>query len=371
MSKWRARGAYLLYVVIFVVAGLEILLRLSYSDPAYYWNDRFLFVSPRVLENHREGVWTYRPHVAIREVAVYALPTASVFGTRFVVEYDCRAQSNNLGLLQSNDVQPGVTATIIVGDSFTAGQGGCPWFDRLQSLRRDEPLVNGGLMGTGVAQWRRLVLHFQQQGLVVGRVLVIAISNDFKRWVWNWKAEELACLDDGACPPDYHSGLWLPVADEESHARLIERSAVRLAQRFPNATVVDSLKRFLRYYSFVYKFGDHANETVKALIRGGCKDCTDTIRLENEAGLKALKELGVPLHVLLIPQRNETGLWWQQPDTDAAVAMLQRHGVAYSWCRLTAADFLKLDGHPTHEGYDKIIACAHQALDQLAPAAQR
>ena len=44
------------------------------------------------------------------------------------------------------------------------------------------------------------------------------------------------------------------------------------------------------------------------------------------------------------------------------MAILDRQGVAYSRCPLTTADFLPIDGHPTQEGYDKIVACAHDAL---------
>jgi hypothetical protein len=364
-KRWARAAAYLLYVGVVVVAGLEVLLRLSYSDPEYYWDSRFLFVSPNAFENRGEGVWAYQPHARIRETAVYAVPTASVLGTRFVVEYDCQAQSNNWGLLQDTDLQPGMVATVVVGDSFTAGQGGCPWFHRLQSLRKGEILVNAGLMGTGVEQWRRLVVHLQQRGLVVERVLAIAINNDFKRPVWNWKAEELACFNAAICPTDYHPGLWLTAAHDESHARLIERSAERFSQRFSNETMIGSLQKFLRYYSFVYKFADHANETVKEFIRGRrCTNC-DKIQLENERGLKGLKDLGVPLHVLMIPQRNEMGLWWQQPDSQTATAILQRHDVPYTWCPLTIADYLKNDGHPTREGYDKIVTCAHNVLDQM------
>src|SRR5262245_54634604 len=99
LRRWARGGAYIVDVCIFVVAGLEVLLRLVFSDPEYYWDSRFGFMSPKAVENRAPGTWTYRPHTPIREAAVYALPTAA-FGTRFVVEYDCRAHSNNWGLLQ-------------------------------------------------------------------------------------------------------------------------------------------------------------------------------------------------------------------------------------------------------------------------------
>src|SRR6185436_8170322 len=113
-------------------------------------------------------------------------------------------------------------------DSFTAGQGGCPWFDRLQSRRPHERLVNGGLLGTGVEQWRRLVVHLQGRGVRVKRVLAIVIGNDFKRAVWTWSPEVLACLDHAACPVD-DLGVWLPLTADESDNQLIARSARRFS----------------------------------------------------------------------------------------------------------------------------------------------
>jgi hypothetical protein len=365
MSNWWGRVTYLLCVGAFVVLACELMLRVFASDPEYYWNYRFSFVSPAAFQNRGDGLWTYRPHVAVREVAVYAV--ASLFSSkpRFVVESDCQMRSNNLGLLQDADIAPGTNATVIVGDSFAAGQGGCPWFDRLQSRRSSDRLVNGGLMGTGVEQWRRLVIHLQQTGVKVERLLVIAISNDFKREAWNWSQSQLACLDHGACPPDNESGLWLPLASGESNPELIERAARRFSERFADAGPFYHLRMFLKQHSYLYKFIDRAASTVKAMIKGSGPRAAG-IRLENEAALDSFKALGIPLHVLVILQRDEVGLWGDNADTVAALAVLDAHSVTHSRCRLAQGDFLPNDGHPNRAGYDKVAVCAHDVLDRMA-----
>src|SRR6185369_3686439 len=99
MRKHLAKAAYWLGVVIFVPLAVELLLRLIAVDPFYYWQYRFQFMSPNVLANRGEGVWTYRPHSVIREVAVYGLPSGFSKQPRLTVEFDCRMRSNNLGLL--------------------------------------------------------------------------------------------------------------------------------------------------------------------------------------------------------------------------------------------------------------------------------
>jgi hypothetical protein len=158
---------YIPIVCLVLMAALEGMLRVTFSDPDYYWDNRFTFLSPESFQNHGEGVWTYRANKTIREVSLYAFPTPFGTDASISVEYDCLMRSNNLGLLQKRDVTPGSVATIIAGDSFTAGQGGCPWFDRLQALRGEENLVNAGLVGAGFDQWRepRTILAFGDSAL--------------------------------------------------------------------------------------------------------------------------------------------------------------------------------------------------------------
>ena len=59
-------------------------------------------------------------------------------------------------------------------------------------------------------------------------------------------------------------------------------------------------------------------------------------------------------------------------DSDAAVTLLVAHKVPYSWCRLTQADYMPYDGHPNRAGYDKLVTCAQEALEQMEqPVAAR
>src|SRR5690348_2672585 len=161
VSKVLALPLYVVITCAMVVCSLEVLLRLVFSEPDMYWPYRFLFVSPNVYQNRDNQFWTYRPHMMIREAAVYAIPRPLQAQPKVIVEYDCYMKSNNLGLLQNDDIEPGSTVTMVIGDSFTAGQGGCPWFHRLQVRRETDHLLNGGAMGTGFGHWRRLVEYLQ------------------------------------------------------------------------------------------------------------------------------------------------------------------------------------------------------------------
>lgn len=218
-----AKAAYGLWVAAFVVAGLELLFRIVASDPFYYWQYRFQFVSPNSYENREDGVWTYRPNAAVRDVAVFGMPSPLSSKPALIVEFDCRMRSNNLGLLQDNDVAPGTPQTIVFGDSFTSGQGGCPWFHKLQARRPQDQLVNAGLLGTGFRQWQRLLQYLGNQGVLARRVLIISISDDFKRRVWNWTDAELDCINHSICAPDRPYSRQA-VSANETHEELIART---------------------------------------------------------------------------------------------------------------------------------------------------
>ena len=360
MRKHLAKAAYWLGVVIFVPLAVELLLRLIAVDPFYYWQYRFQFMSPNVLQNRGEGVWTYRPHSAIREVAVYGLPSGFSKQPRLTVEFDCRMRSNNLGLLGDDDVLPGTPVTLVLGDSFTTGQGGCPWFPRLQARRPQDKLLNAGLIGTGVDQWWRLLDLLRKQGVRIDRVLIVGISNDFKRKAWNWTDADLDCINNGNCVIE-GSYAWQGVRADETQDELIARTRERYAKRYGHYSIWSFGGLHLEHHSMFLKFVHTAIDNVAAMLkaaRAGPPANTD-------AALGAFKALGVPVKVLMVNQRNEVGALGNEADAKAAEAMLAKHGLPFTWCRLNETDYLAIDGHPTSAGYDKVVACADQALDGL------
>jgi hypothetical protein len=358
MAKVLSRTAYGLWVALFVVVGLELVFRIVAFDPFYYWRFRFQFVSPDSYVNRAEGVWTYRPNAAVREVAVYGMPSPFASEPALTVEFDCRMRSNNFGLLQDNDIPPETPQTIVIGDSFTSGQGGCPWFHRLQARRPGDQLLNAGLLGTGFEQWWRLLEYLKAQGVAVKDVLIIAISNDFKRNAWTWSDLDLNCINRDICTWDGPYS-WQPVRSDETQAELFARTRERYARRFSNYSAVSFWFLSLEQHSMFLKFVHIAVENLASLVKSGK---TGGNLPGTEAALKAFKALGVPVRVLLVTQKNETGMLGNEVDAAAAVASLNAHGLAYDWCRLSHDDFLSIDGHPTAAGYDKVVACADRAL---------
>src|SRR5437868_1984954 len=117
VKKFLSRTAHGLGITLVDAIGVELMFRLAASDPFYYWDYRFQYISPDSVENRAEGVWTYRPNASIREVSVYGLPSLVSSEPKLTIEFDCPMRSNNLGLLQDDDIAPGTRVTLVLGDS--------------------------------------------------------------------------------------------------------------------------------------------------------------------------------------------------------------------------------------------------------------
>src|SRR4029077_1116528 len=116
----------------------------------------------------------------------------------FIVEYDYRFRTNNFGLVQDADIAPERDSLLLLGDSFTEGQGAEPWF-RLVSpeiAKLGYQAINGGLMATGFEQWLKLDRYLAASKVRIEKIVVLFISDDYRRPVHNFRPDELRCLAD-------------------------------------------------------------------------------------------------------------------------------------------------------------------------------
>lgn len=94
---------------------------------------------------NQEKIFSYQPNSNIRPVAYYEN------GDQLVKEYDYEFKTNNFGLVQRLDAVKDHPSILVLGDSFTEGQGATPWFYSLEEGNNNKKmqLINGGLLGTG------------------------------------------------------------------------------------------------------------------------------------------------------------------------------------------------------------------------------
>lgn len=349
----------LLIILLTTAFLLELTLRVYFDDFLYYAGNRFLFIEPYSFENKSDDFWAYRENAAFEVAALYDFGGYGIF-----LEYRCTYRTNNLGLVQDTDFKPGTTALLIMGDSFTEGHGGCPWFYNLEKELEGLSVVNGGLQGTGFKQWVALLEYLHERGVSTNGIVIIAIPDDFFRPEYTWPQNYLDCLNlKDECDP---RNVWGPLEHPGDTGRLVYATKERYSKRFSDKHDKSAFTHWLRHKLYLAKFGELAWSILYGAnqlrseheLPSYTMDAINTIR----AAAKGKFEL------ILVRQKDEVGLRTLNNRSLVARAALKDAGIEWSECRLTQGDFMEFDGHPNTDGYRKISACAREAIESLSPA---
>jgi len=327
----------------------------------YQWDRRLMFYSEgRNFHNTEWGGYVYQPHeeVHARTYYVTRLDPPDVR-----LEFDYRFTTNAIGLVQRNEITPSQPAILLLGDSFTEGQGAQPWFYRLE---REWPetsryqVVNGGIMGTGIEAWTRLFQALSAK-VKIEKVAMIFISDDWTRFVWQYSPAALRCLKSGAGCTGSEDYYGLSEDPREAQAQ-VDRIA-RYRVDFLSAQSV--LVRSALYRNVV-------KPTSEALTRyryTGTFQSRDTRQFEinKRVAAQLVETLGRGNVVFFyLPQKDELdrGPKWIGRQ---AIDFIRQEGFAFvdgrATCGLTIQDYYEHDGHPNATGYGKIGTCVQHAIE--------
>jgi len=354
---------YISYLSIFIVVGTELGLRIYFDDPQYWWEFRYLYTSYDAFVN-KKSVRAYKPNSDIRITAVYGFPAPGILPAEdFRIAYDCRFKTNRFGLQgQDEQFDENIPTVLILGDSFTEGHGGCPWVHLISGNYKQFNILNGGIQGTGVESFARLYRQLVERGVDIIKVVMIVISDDFKRWPFRWKYDDLACLADrSACA----GHLWYPAGLNESRSELIALSKERAGHRHKELAEISKLNIWLMRHSYFFAFGSRAAYKYFGSKGAGSGSARHSVTPNNIAGLKLLLSADVDLEVILVPQRDEVALRQLNIDNLQIKETLTKYSVSSSWCNLSQGDYLKWDGHPNAQGYKTLAGCLERTLDEF------
>jgi hypothetical protein len=320
------------------------------------WNQRAIFFDgpDTIFENHGD-IFTYVPHTDIRNV------TAFFSEDDFSIEYDYHFRTNNFGLVQDADIMTERETLLLLGDSFTEGQGADPWF-RLVSPKIDElgyQAVNGGLLATGFQQWLKLERYLAGKELRIRKLVVLFISDDYRRPITHIPPAVLRCLSaPPLCreeesyfyrlPPREELSLWIAKVRTARGPELIWFKA-RAAALLPASYSV------YKYFSMSKHF-ERAEQESHAAIG----ELIGTYGPENVAFIH-------------LPQKDEISTGPNSIGSKARRSIQEERGRLYDGfklCRLTATDYYPNDDHPNSGGYAKIAACVNNIIKEMVAGAR-
>ena len=351
--SWTERLAAATLIAISVAAAVAVAevgyALLPKSAPPHMFEHRYpLYWGGGPIFRNEGRIFTYAPSRRFRAVAYYDV------GGRWLREYDYEVATNNHGLVQHADIVPGKPSILFLGDSFTEGVGAPPWIDGLTATLRNSPFqfVNGGMLGTGPAQWLLLHEYLADQGLRPAKVVVIFISDDFLRDVWNHPEYTLRCIEMPTSCVGNESFYGMPeqgnMLEFLGRLRRYRQQALgpkdlktRLANKFPATHL--------------------AYRTAKDLV--GVKPAE--VRLNEEAIRTLISRYKSDALFIHLPQVDEIVLGRTHRIGMQGRELIRRNGgevVDGSRCQLTRNDYFQHDAHPNSRGYEKISSCVQDII---------
>lgn len=353
-----------LMTVLLSLVLLEGVMRWVFTTP-YQWDRRLTFFSEgRNFRNTDWGGFVYEPHEAVHARTYYI---TSLDSTAVRVEYDIKYTTNANGLVQLNDFTDSKPAIVFLGDSFTEGQGARPWF---YELERDWPanaqhqIVNGGILGSGVEAWGRLYRKLSTE-VKVAKVVIIFISDDWTRPVWQFPQQTLDCLNVGAKCKGSEDFYGLPEDPIEAQLQVDRIARYRvdyLSELRSNANVVTRSSLYQKLVSPTFRrLGGFAETGSFRNVAGRQLENSKIVvtRLVNELGRDNVL-------FMYLPQKSELESGPRGHGKQATDFILQ-NGFAFvdgrAKCGLAMRDYYQRDGHPNSQGYAKIKTCVQIAVE--------
>jgi hypothetical protein len=324
-------------------------------DNRYNWDLRYLYYSNNPIVNEfstPKTFWKYNPNSDIRSIATYQ----RLFSVG--IEYDCTYHTNKFGFIDTGEIT-NYADFLVLGDSFTEGQGGCPWLTKDTLLIDDHlsnfKLLNGGLQGVGILQFEQVLDYFEPE-VSIENLIIIAISNDFKRGDASQWQTDSDCYLSGSCKKnDYWHYIPIDMSDEMILINSRERSYER---------GIDFIERFKRA-SFAYRLYSEYRVIFKNIFDEKSIHVDDNLEpyRANLAALERIKLRYPSLKIILVPQRDEVGFLGQKNmDSLVIERYLESNNYQFSWCDITSDDYFPLDGHPNDLGYKKLFGCLTETI---------
>ena len=247
---------------------------------------------------------------------------------------------------------PGRESLLLLGDSFTEGQGAEPWFRQVspEIEKLGYQAVNGGLRGTGFEHWLKLAQYLADKEVRIRKLVILFISDDYRRPVRNFEPGELRCLlsltlcrgqetNYYRLPPPEELSLWI--------AKIRTDRAPITKKIWLKTRAEALLPGSYQVYKFFSERSDPAERQSRAAI-------SELIRLYGPENVAFMH----------IPQKDEIegprdlGLRARGSIEEAGGKLLD----GFKLCRLTASDYYSNDGHPNRDGYAKIAVCVTNAI---------
>lgn len=358
MKRWSSWLLILPSIIIGVVL-FELAFRLispSSDSEARVHRLIYFFDGPGTVFRDYGETFTYVLDSKIRVVTIFY--SDDHFGT----EYDYFMHTNNFGLVEDADIVPGQPSLLVLGDSFTEGVGAEPWFRTVspEIAKLGYQPINGGIGGTGFSSWRKLEQNLTAADIDVKKLVVLFISDDYRRPAWNVTPGELRCFADlSRCR--VQEGVFfryrLPPAGQLPTYIAKIRAARQTTLRARGRALLPGTYRVYENAKQLFRPSPQAVKDER-----GEKESRSAIdELIKTYGSGNVAFLHLPVKEELDKGPGELGVKARRTIQQAGGKLFD----GFRLCGLVAGDYHPHDLHPNSRGYAKIAACTLNVIQQI------
>ena len=318
-----------------------------------------------------DNYFKWRPSNSTRSIGFYSNPN----GKNQIVEYDYTVMTNNYGLVMNRDIVEKGEYVVVIGDSFTEGQGAKPWFYSVEEKLENNNIksANLGILGTGPMQWELLLNKFKVETKVnINKLIVVVIPDDMYREVWNFDNRTLSCLNNGDC--DSGVGfIGIKMANKSLGQIIEETNALQTKyhrlERPPLefSFSVNFLKTLLLRSQFIYSLNHlwnklfRKNNDADILLKKIIKK--DILFEKNSDVLKRfISEYKDKIFFIVINEKNYKSNSIMSSKHKKLLKFLELNKIDFDFCELQDSQFHIHDSHPNENGYKEIEKCFMRGL---------
>ena len=329
---------YFFITPIIIIFFVEFLLNIYFKSSKIPTENRFKF-RYMLYSNDSNGksfdkyknFFKYKPNLSIRHLLYYYREN------NFLEIWDYKFNTNNFGLVQKSDIFSDQESLLLLGDSFTQGQGASPWVDNFNGNISGYQVINGGIIGTGFQQFENIYDHISEN-FKIKKLVVIYIGSDLRR--------DIQIVSDKKV-------LLIPESKKELNNLLLKQHKLRSNKK---EKFKDRLKFFIREL-YVYNI---------------LRTKINSIRLKNDQTIKrnlksieSLYKKNYPNIVFInVKTANEIITGQESYETKLIKKFLSDNQYPNYKCDLSndLSNYHNIDFHPNEKGYNELFRCVRKII---------
>lgn len=364
---FTSKNFYILFIQILITLTTFYILEISYRFLSK--NDNIdlkvmLYQIGKNFKNEKDFI-IYHPNQKIRHMTLFTKREIKSLKD-IIIETDYFIETNNLGLVMKNEISQNDNVILIIGDSFTEGQGDIPWFYKLEDTNYNQvKLMNLGIMGSGPMGWLSLTNYVKNKNkLKIEGAVINIILPDLLRQKWTLNQRQIDCLQNGFCE---YKGAFQGIDFNEynTYEKIINYEFINKDRKIGSGNDIKINQGFITFVKSILKKSKLLKDIYYGFVK---KNFMDKKIYENNINailkINQISKDNLYVNIVSTKKINQNN-YKLNNNYNNFIEFLKIKKINYSFCNIDADGFHKYDDHPNKKGYNQLKECTSKSLLNL------